>query len=207
MGLLTKKKKDSNKKEQPKAEGQYVDALAKENTDVEQVSNNDSELKDVSQTNDNTNDNTNSKKGRKKKKVKAKKQKKSKKEQDYPTNREPEIRERMDREVAAENPDLKKSSREYKKKRKAKVKQKLELHQTALDQIKPVGNIKVSSNYLEMGGKFARILSFIVTPGAFNNLRPMWGIDTIPKIVSDTRLRDMDAVSYTHLTLPTNREV
>ena len=189
MGLLTKKKKDSNKKEQPKAEGQYVDALAKENTDVEQVSNNDSELKDVSQ----TNDNTNSKKGRKKKKVKAKKQKKSKKEQDYPTNREPEIRERMDREVAAENPDLKKSSREYKKKRKAKVKQKLELHQTALDQIKPVGNIKVSSNYLEMGGKFARILSFIVTPGAFNNLRPMWGIDTIPKIVSDTRLRDMDA--------------
>ena len=36
-------------------------------------------------------------------------------------------------------------------------------------------------------------MSFIVTPGAFNNLRPMWGIDTIPKIVSDTRLRDMDA--------------
>lgn len=132
---------------------------------------------------------------KKEKKVKGRKKGKAKKEKEtlYPTNREPEIRERVEKELQEEEPNLKKNSREYKKKRKSRVKEKLKLHQTSLDQIKPVGNIKISSNYLQIGGKYARILSFIVTPGAFNNLRPMWGIDTIPKIVSDTRLRDMDA--------------
>lgn len=134
------------------------------------------------------------KKIKKKSKRKAKNLKsKKRKEEGYQTNREPEIRERVEREIEEENPDLKKSSREYKKKRNEKVKQRLELHQTALDRIKPVGNIKFGSTYIQLGGKYARILSFIVNTGSFNRLRPMWGIDTIPKIVSDTRLRDMDA--------------
>ena len=167
MGLLTKKK-DQTK------EAEVIDSQ------VPNVEEQEEEVKSK-------------KKKSKKKQGKVKSKKKNKKEQQYPTNREPEIRERMDRELEQEEPNLKKSSREYKKKRKQKVKEKLQLHQTSLDQIKPVGNIKISSNHLEMGGKFARILSFIVTPGAFNNLDPMWGIKTIPKIVSDTRLRDLDA--------------
>lgn len=126
-------------------------------------------------------------------KVKRKERRKKQKEnKQYPTNREPEIRERMDKETEKENPDLKKSSRQFKKKRRTKVKKKLELHQTSLDQIKPVGNIKVSSTFIQIGGRYARIMSFVVAPGRFNQLRPMWGIDTIPKIVSNKDLKKMD---------------
>jgi len=105
-------------------------------------------------------------------------------------NREEEISKRVERDLGEEKSKL--SKREYKKKRKEQVEDRLLMHNLTLGRIAPRGNIKFGSVDSLMDGRVATILTFVVKPGTFNKLRPLWGIDTIPKLVSNNKLKEKD---------------
>jgi len=128
------------------------------------------------------------KSARKKKKQKEKNVKESKKTIDR--TRQDEIAERVEADMLAETPDANKKSRKFKKKKREKVERKLELRQEWIEKIKPVGNIKFNSVDLQLDGRYATILTFVVTPGSFNKLPQLWGINAIPRIIRDKNLRD-----------------
>lgn len=104
--------------------------------------------------------------------------------------RESEIEERVENDIKNNEPELNPKSKDYKKKKKEQVKEHLLMHNMTLDRIAPRGNIKFNSIDFLLDGRVATILTFIVRPGTFNNLRPLWGIDTIPKLISNKRLRE-----------------
>lgn len=104
--------------------------------------------------------------------------------------REEEISNRVESDLSEEKQRL--SKKEYKKKRKNEVKERLLMHNLTLDRIAPRGNIKFGSVDSLIDGRYATILTFVVRPGSFNRLRPLWGIDTIPKLVSNSKLREKD---------------
>lgn len=104
--------------------------------------------------------------------------------------REEEITDRVEHDLVDEKGKL--SKKEYKKKKKKEVKEHLLMHNLTLDRIAPRGNIKFGSVDSLIDGRYATILTFVVRPGSFNRLRPLWGIDTIPKLVSNNKLREKD---------------
>ena len=104
--------------------------------------------------------------------------------------REEEITDRVEHDLVDEKGKL--SKKEYKKRKKKEVKEHLLMHNLTLDRIAPRGNIKFGSVDSLIDGRYATILTFVVRPGSFNRLRPLWGIDTIPKLVSNNKLREKD---------------
>lgn len=104
--------------------------------------------------------------------------------------RQPEIENRVESDMEAEDNEIKPRSRQWRRKKREKVEEHLLMHNMTLDRIAPRGNIKYGSIDFEIDGKVATILTFIVRPGTFNKLRPLWGIDTIPKLISNRRLRE-----------------
>lgn len=119
-----------------------------------------------------------------KSKIKKGRKKKASNTVQIDRERSNEIEEQVERDMLKEDPTANKSSRKFKRIKKAKVEERLQLRQTFLDNIKPVGNIKFNSQDMLIDGKYASILTFIVRPGEFNKLRPLWGIDAIPRITS-----------------------
>lgn len=127
------------------------------------------------------------------KKQKEKNVKKSKRTVDR--TRQDEIADRIEAEMLAEKPDANTKSRKFKRKKREKVERKLELRQEWIEKIKPIGNIKFGSVDMQIDGSYATILTFVVMPGSFNKLEPLWGINAIPRIIRDKNLRDKNIES------------
>lgn len=135
----------------------------------------------------------NNKKTNKEIKQKEKNVKKSKKSVDR--TRQEEISARVEADMLAENPDTNTKSRDFKKKKRKKVEEKLELRQEWIEKIKPIGNVKFGSVDMQIDGRYATILTFVVTPGSFNKLEPLWGINAIPRLIRDKNLREKNIES------------
>lgn len=133
------------------------------------------------------------KKNEKVNKQKEKNVKKSKKAVDR--TRQEEISARVEADMLAENPDINTKSRDFKKKKRQKVEEKLELRQEWIEKIKPIGNVKFGSVDMQIDGRYATILTFVVTPGSFNKLEPLWGINAIPRLIRDKNLREKNIES------------
>ncbi|EHT3670505.1 hypothetical protein KXP69_002276 [Staphylococcus pseudintermedius] len=119
-------------------------------------------------------------------------QKKKKKKQKLKLNRmrQKEIENRVEKDLDADDNDVKPNSKQRKKKKKEKVEEHLLMHNKMLDRLAPAGNIKFGDIDFTIDGKWATILTFVVRPGSFNKLRPLWGIDTIPRIISNNKLAE-----------------
>ncbi len=89
-----------------------------------------------------------------------------------------------------DNKKVKKLLKDKKKKRKKLVKERILMHNDTLDAIAPKGNIKFNDIYFMIDGKYATILTFIVSPGSANKLNPMWGINLIPSIANSKKLNN-----------------
>lgn len=98
-------------------------------------------------------------------------------------SREPQVSKSVEEQMIAEGDSPK--SKGFKKRKKEKVDARLELRDTFLDRIKPVGNVKFNSMDIMIEGRYARVLTFIVRQGSMTNLPPMWGLDLTPSIRSD----------------------
>lgn len=120
------------------------------------------------------------------------KKKKKKKKQKLKLNRmrQKEIENRVEKDLDADDNDVKPNSKQRKKKKKEKVEEHLLMHNKMLDRLAPAGNIKFGDIDFTIDGKWATILTFVVRPGSFNKLRPLWGIDTIPRIISNNKLAE-----------------
>lgn len=118
--------------------------------------------------------------------------KKKKKKQKLKLNRmrQKEIENRVEKDLDADDNDIKPNSKQKKKKKKDKVEERLLMHNKMLDRLAPAGNIKFGDIDFTIDGKWATILTFVIRPGAFNKLRPLWGIDTIPRIISNNKLAE-----------------
>ncbi|MDU4493576.1 MAG: hypothetical protein E7I84_12500, partial [Staphylococcus warneri] len=125
-----------------------------------------------------------------KKKRKQKKQKKQKLKLNR--TRQKEIEDRVEKDLDAEDNDLQPKSKAWKKKKKEKVEEHLLMHNRMLDHIAPRGNIKFGDINFTIDGKYATILTFIVRPGSFNKLPALWGIETIPRLISNNKLAEKD---------------
>lgn len=107
---------------------------------------------------------------------------------DYiPETREEEIAIRVKKQMLLENPKANPTKRKFKKEQQKRVSEMMILRETHLDRIKPIGNIKFGSVNMQLDGSYASILTFVVTPGSMNGLRPLWGIDLIPRFVGGDR--------------------
>ncbi|MGJ8462418.1 hypothetical protein ACSGFZ_03810 [Staphylococcus haemolyticus] len=135
---------------------------------------------------------TNTKETTKKSKKELKKEKRKKKKQrlNLSRTRQKEIEARVEKDLDAEDNDIKPKSKEWKKKKRKKVEEHLLMHNRMLDEIAPRGNIKFNDIDFTIDGKYATILTFIVRPGSFNKLAPLWGIETIPRLISSNKLAD-----------------
>ena len=126
--------------------------------------------------------------------AKKKAKKEQKKKVKLNRTREKDIEKRVESDLEAEDnaidPKDRKAKKALKKKKKEAVEDHLLMHNLMLDRIAPRGNIKFGSIDFTVDGKVGTILTFIVRPGTFNKLRPLWGIDTIPKIIGNKRLRE-----------------
>lgn len=125
-----------------------------------------------------------------KKKRKLKKEKKQKLKLNR--TRQKEIEDRVEKDLDADDNDLKPKSKEWKKKKKEKTEEHLLMHNRMLDHLAPRGNIKFGDIDFTIDGKYATILTFIVRPGSFNKLPPLWGIETIPRLISNNKLAEKD---------------
>lgn len=106
-------------------------------------------------------------------------------EDKIPETREEEIELRIKRQMLKENPEANPKKRSFKRELNKRVQEHLSLRDTHLEEIKPVGNLKFYGSHIRVDGAYASILTFVVTPGVTNSLRPMWGIDLIPKFKSN----------------------
>lgn len=109
--------------------------------------------------------------------------------------RQDEIAGRVEADMLAETPDANPKSKGFKKKKRKKVEEKLQLRQEWIEKIKPIGNMKFGSVDMQLDGRYATILTFVVMPGSFNKLEPLWGINAIPRIIRDKSLRGKDIES------------
>lgn len=125
-----------------------------------------------------------------KKARKEEKRKKRRERLNLNRTRQKEIEERVEKDLDADDNDLKPKSKAWKRKKKEKVEEHLLMHNRTLDYIAPRGNIKFGDIDFTIDGKVATILTFIVRPGSFNKLSPLWGIDTIPRLISNNKLAE-----------------
>ena len=92
------------------------------------------------------------------------------------------INKTSEEDVMKENPDIKKDSKEYKKKLKKKVEENLLIHNDTLTRIAPSGNIKFRDIDFISKGRFCTILTFSTRKGNFDQLPPLWGMKLMPQI-------------------------
>ncbi|EVX44270.1 hypothetical protein U271_01832 [Staphylococcus aureus F70893] len=104
--------------------------------------------------------------------------------------RQKEIENRVEKDLDAYDNDVIPKSKAWKKKKKQLVEESLLMHNKMLDKLAPKGNIKFGDIDFTIDGKWSTILTFVVRPGSFNKLRPLWGIDTIPRLISNNRLSE-----------------
>ncbi len=104
--------------------------------------------------------------------------------------RQKEIEDRVEKDLDAYDNDVIPKSKAWKKKKKKMVEERLLMHNKTLDKLAPKGNIKFGDIDFTIDGKWSTILTFVVRPGSFNKLRPLWGIDTIPRLISNNRLSE-----------------
>ncbi|WP_341775913.1 hypothetical protein [Staphylococcus hyicus] len=101
-------------------------------------------------------------------------------------SRKEEIETRVEKDMVNEEPSIQKNSKEWKRKKKKKVNEHILKHNKMLDMIAPKGNIKFDSIDFTFNGGVGTILTFVIQPGKFNRLSPLWGIDSIPKLLNSS---------------------
>lgn len=108
-------------------------------------------------------------------------------EDEIPETREEEIELRIKKQMLKEDPSANPKKRAFKKELQKRLNKQLMLRDTYLEQIKPIGNLKFEGSYMRVNGAYASIVTFVVLPGVTNGLRPMWGIDLIPKFKTNAK--------------------
>lgn len=99
------------------------------------------------------------------------------------TSKKNEIEDRVKRDIEEKEPELKKNKKAFKKRVKKEVQERLLIHNETLSRVAPSGNIKFKDIDFITEGKFATILTFSVKRGSFDNLKPLWGMGLVPKVI------------------------
>ena len=116
------------------------------------------------------------------------------------TSKKNEIEDRVKRDIDEREPELKKNKKAFNKRVKNEVQERLLIHNETLSKVAPSGNIKFKDIDFITEGKFATILTFSVKRGSFDNLKPLWGMGLVPKVIkveNTDEFKDKDIVTKT----------